>query len=241
MRVLTEGRLIDLVLLYYIAKKFITPFTKWKAFSLGIIDNKGKRTLKKITTVEEKNAYTLLDRMIRKIRVFVGDKWFLKLTLSYLLIKEDYEVNANDSTLLLEDEESKVFNFKVSNVEGISIRYKEFPDTYSLFISSYLETTNGKEITSIFGSDEIPKEENSGLLDKFSKVFNKLTSSGFEEININDTDGNEVKVTINHDDELKIESIPTEKLYMGKFYTVFASDENKLRFIQLWNKFKEGL
>ena len=53
---LTEGRLIDFFIVYAMAKKFITPFTRWKAYDLGIIDEKGKRTNKRIKYITDKKS-----------------------------------------------------------------------------------------------------------------------------------------------------------------------------------------
>lgn len=235
---LSEGRFIDWAIVFIVAKKFILPFRKWKAFQLGLITEKGKRTDKKITTIEEKNAYTVLDRMIRKIRIFVGDRWFLKLTLAYLLLKEGDESREYSETLLLEDENSIVKTFDISSNESITFRYSENPETFTFLISTGLKTPDGIETTSIFGSDEIPKKGNENLLSNFNKVFSKFENSGFDIIKIKDLEGNSASVSINYGNyEIKIESSGSNMLYLGKLYITFDSISKKLKFIQFWKNF----
>jgi len=79
----------DILVTFYIAKKFVTPFRLWKAYDLKIIDDKGKILKAKLTTREERDAFTMLDKAILKIRTVVGDSLFAKLGIVYLL--SDYQ------------------------------------------------------------------------------------------------------------------------------------------------------
>ena len=69
------GRAIDLFVTYRFVKLLVTPFNKTEAFKLGIIDDKGNRIkdeeTKKPTvlkTSKEKNAYTILHKLIFNIK-----------------------------------------------------------------------------------------------------------------------------------------------------------------------------
>ena len=69
------GRAIDLFVTYRFIKLLVTPFNKQEAYKLGIIDEKGKRiTLpggnrpKPLDTVAEKNAYTVLHKLVFNIK-----------------------------------------------------------------------------------------------------------------------------------------------------------------------------
>ena len=70
------GRAIDLFVTYRFLKLLTTPFEKTEAFKLGIIDEKGNRVkLPKSTrpavelaTVEQKNAYTILHKLVFNIK-----------------------------------------------------------------------------------------------------------------------------------------------------------------------------
>ena len=69
------GRAIDLFVTYRFIKLLVTPFEKTEAFKLGIIDEKGKRALEPGTnkpttlrTTEERNAYTVLHKLVFNIK-----------------------------------------------------------------------------------------------------------------------------------------------------------------------------
>jgi len=70
------GRAIDLFVTYRFLKLLTTPFEKTDAFKLGIIDEKGNRVKKpkstqpavELATVEQKNAYTILHKLVFNIK-----------------------------------------------------------------------------------------------------------------------------------------------------------------------------
>ena len=69
------GRAIDLFVTYRFIKLLVTPFEKTEAFKLGIIDEKGTRALEPGTnkpptlrTIEERNAYTVLHKLVFNIK-----------------------------------------------------------------------------------------------------------------------------------------------------------------------------
>lgn len=69
------ARAIDLFVTYRFIKLLTTPFNKTEAYKLGIIDNKGNRitepgTNKPTTlrTIAEKNAYTVLHKLVFNIK-----------------------------------------------------------------------------------------------------------------------------------------------------------------------------
>src|SRR4030065_381284 len=186
-KLINEGRIIDWVIIYIMAKKFISPFRKWEAYRLGIIDEKGKRTKKKIETSEEKNAYTPLDRMIRKIRVFVGDRWFLKLTLAFLLFKEeiDYPVMNN---LLLEEEDYNIKSVSIGPLEKVYLHYSDLNSNIDFTISSTLKNPETEEeiITSKYGMLVTKSnEENEKYLGFLNSIFGNLLTGGYKEYIIN--------------------------------------------------------
>ena len=64
------SRFVDAVITYRILRKLTTPFDETDAYRLGIIDANGQ-VLKKwndLNTVAEKDAYTILDRMIFRLK-----------------------------------------------------------------------------------------------------------------------------------------------------------------------------
>ena len=62
------GRVIDLFVTYRFIKLLVTPFDKQDAYKLGIIDENGFRTDKKIETSDEKSSYTVLHKLIFNIK-----------------------------------------------------------------------------------------------------------------------------------------------------------------------------
>ena len=74
------GRAIDLFVTYRFIKLLVTPFEKTEAFKLGIVDVKGNRILpppiagvrqtrpEPLRTSEEKNAYTILHKLVFNIK-----------------------------------------------------------------------------------------------------------------------------------------------------------------------------
>jgi len=64
------NKILDVFLVYQFVKRIITPFEKWPAFKLGIIDKDGK-VLKKRKTLkdqEEKNAWGYFDIMTANMK-----------------------------------------------------------------------------------------------------------------------------------------------------------------------------
>ena len=62
------GRAIDLFVTYRFIKLLTTPFVKTDAYKMGIIDEKGNRTDKTLYKVDEKNAYTVLHKLVFNIK-----------------------------------------------------------------------------------------------------------------------------------------------------------------------------
>lgn len=62
--------IVDLFLVYQMIKRLATPFEKWSAYELGIIDDKGMplKKRKDLRTVKERDAWGLYDVMIAKIK-----------------------------------------------------------------------------------------------------------------------------------------------------------------------------
>jgi hypothetical protein len=64
---------IDNIITYIFIKKLVTPITKSAAYRMGLVNNAG-RMVKKAETPEEKNAFTLLDKLIFKLKRLLGSK-----------------------------------------------------------------------------------------------------------------------------------------------------------------------
>lgn len=102
------GRFVDSVIAYRILRMLTTPFEETDAYRLGIINNKGKE-LKRMSTlnsVDEKNAYSILHRMIFRIKriiekVPVENKKLVSFAAALSLVKEHAEKNSEPTNLEL--------------------------------------------------------------------------------------------------------------------------------------------
>jgi hypothetical protein len=64
------SRFVDAIIVYRILKKLATPFNETEAYRRGIIDDKGKilRKFSSLDKEDDRNAYTLLDRLVWRIK-----------------------------------------------------------------------------------------------------------------------------------------------------------------------------
>ena len=130
------GRFVDSLIAYRILRMLVTPFEETDAFRLGIVDAKGKELKKmaSLNTVEERDAYSILHRMIFRIKkiiekVPVENKRLVSFAAALSLIKEHYQnnkepldlemqylnrlnTNLNEELEFIEQYEKKIFTFK---------------------------------------------------------------------------------------------------------------------------------
>jgi hypothetical protein len=115
---LTEGRWIDAAILLVLTKRLLTPITKMDAYKLGIVDKKGKKK-RDPETPKEKDAYSMLNRLIIKIKSLLGTIGVAALGAFLVFLKEETEddIRGKDKEALMEEikrEESlEKFDFKL--------------------------------------------------------------------------------------------------------------------------------
>ena len=107
------GRAIDLFVTYRFIKLLVTPFEKTKAFELGIVDGNGNRVLpppiagvrqtrpEPLRTSEEKNAYTILHKLVFNIKKIFGKVPGLRTKLgtyaaALFLLKDTFKESVDD-------------------------------------------------------------------------------------------------------------------------------------------------
>ena len=100
----------ELYFLFSFLKRLVTKFEKTDAYKLGIIDKNGKVLIKKkdFTTIEQKNAYTMMDTLIFNLKKLLGKIPFGKTTIaSYaaalLLLREEKNLKMLTDENLLEE------------------------------------------------------------------------------------------------------------------------------------------
>ena len=68
------GKFVDSVIAFRILHMLVTPFENTEAFRLGIIDKKGNelKKMRELNTVEERDAYTLLHRLVYRMKRIIN-------------------------------------------------------------------------------------------------------------------------------------------------------------------------
>jgi len=107
------GRAIDLFVTYRFIKLLVTPFKNTDAFKLGIIDENGNRVMpppiagvrqtkpKSLNTIAEKNAYTILHKLVFNIKKIFGKVPGLRTKLgtyaaALFLLKDTFKESVDD-------------------------------------------------------------------------------------------------------------------------------------------------
>jgi hypothetical protein len=120
------SRIIDNLIAYKVLKMLVTNFTDTEAFKLGIIDAKGKnlRKANTLTSTEEKDAYTFLNRLVFNVKKIInklpsGESKTKSLVAALWLVKETYESGSRSTAMMQEkfDKLMTVLDNKVSLVE----------------------------------------------------------------------------------------------------------------------------
>ena len=138
------GKFVDSVIAYRILHMLVTPFANTEAFRLGIVDARGKelKHMRDLNTVEERDAYTLLHRLVFRLKRIVEkmpieNKKIASLAAAYALVREDLDkgkesinleekfINRLDSDLSEEIrivneafDKNKILTFKQFSEEG---------------------------------------------------------------------------------------------------------------------------
>ena len=122
------SRAIDLIITYRVVKMLVTPFKKFKAFELGIIDEKGK-VLRKFKEVKgsERKHYTMLHRFVFNLKrilqkVGLGSRLGSFAVALALLIKED-----------------KSYAQHKDNIEAAVITYLKEENLYNMLLNEVRE------------------------------------------------------------------------------------------------------
>jgi len=113
------GRAIDLFVTYRFIRLLTTPFANSDAYKMGIIDEKGQRTDKKLTTSAEKNAYTVLHKLVFNIKKIFGKVPGLRTKLgtyaaALFLLKDTFKEHVEDPQMF---EKEFLKYLKENNIE----------------------------------------------------------------------------------------------------------------------------
>jgi len=136
------SRFVDSVIAYRILKMLTTPFEDTDAFRLGIIDRNGKELMRMqdLNTVEEKDAYSILHRMIFRLKRIVEkvpleNKKLASFAAALALIKE--HTNTTIEPINLESQYLDKLNTDLT--EDIKFIEKYYSNKYILPFKTFVE------------------------------------------------------------------------------------------------------
>lgn len=158
---------VDLFLVYQFIKRLATPFNKWKAYELGIIDEKGNilKRRKDLNTVKEREAWGKFDVMISKLKKLLekvpgGSTRLASYAAALWLIKENE--NQRDGTVLQEEVLEKELLDIMESIKGDI-------DINILFEDSIANTAGSGAVAGI----GVGKDGEPGLTKKQQKKYKK--------------------------------------------------------------------
>ena len=156
------SRAIDLIITYRVVKMLVTPFKKFKAFELGIIDEKGKvlRKMKEVKGSERKH-YTMLHRFVFNLKrilkkVGLGSRLGSFAVALALLIKED-----------------KTYAQHKDSIESAVITYLKEENLYDMLLNEVREIPeiSGEPYMNCFGIDVYERDNELVAEDEYAKTL----------------------------------------------------------------------
>lgn len=144
------SKIADAYLVYNLVKRLITPFEKWEAFKLGIIDKEGKvlKTRSELTA-KEQDAWGYFDIAVANLKKILGKLPGGKTRLaSYaaamFLFKEQKNYTIDQLDQLAEDfikqnEDVAVNNVQLGNIAGVGIGAQGEPPGKAAILKALLK------------------------------------------------------------------------------------------------------
>ena len=106
----------DTIYSYRFLKLLVTPFNKTEAYKLGIVDDRGERTDKEITNMQERSAYTFFHRIVFNLKRLLGKfpggrSRIASYAAALVLLQEHYNIQSSfalNEMDLAEDERDQI-------------------------------------------------------------------------------------------------------------------------------------
>lgn len=118
--------IVDLFMVYQFIKRLATPFDKWKAYELGIIDERGNilKKRKDLRLVKERDAFGVFDVMILKLKRLLeklpyGKTRIASYAAALWLVKEGKNFNEDTTEEELKESFDNYYN-KILNEEIVN-------------------------------------------------------------------------------------------------------------------------
>lgn len=165
---------IDLYLTYQFLKKLTTPFDKWDAYKLGIIDADGNqlRLIQDFKTQAEKNAFGYFDLLILHLKQLISK-----------VPGGDSKIGTYAAALLLLKQYPKVKNEDFSLIDNLPSLMEEYLAEAAILVEDSVpaNSVGGGEIASVgVGSDGEP-----GFTPKNMKKYKEQNQQSAPSVNIN--------------------------------------------------------
>lgn len=183
--------IVDLFLVYQFVKRLATPFDEWKAYELGIIDEKGNqlKRIKDLRTQEEKKAFGRFDLLISNLKKLIekvpgGRSRIGTYAAALFLIKEHSEYN-DDQMLTEEYLEDKLQHY-IDVVESI----KSEEQINALFETMFFEEAPANSAGSGYvagigvgpdGEPGVSKKEQERIKKKKNSLLKRTLHTGVKE------------------------------------------------------------
>lgn len=136
------GRFIDSVIALRILRLLTQPFNETDAYKLGIIDEKGKelKRMAQLNTVKERDAYTILHRMVFRLKkiiekVPIENKKLSSYAAALALVKE--QVALNKEPIDLESQFIDKLNTNLEEETRLVLEYSK--NNYTLTFKQFMD------------------------------------------------------------------------------------------------------
>ena len=157
----------DLFYTFRFIKLLVTNWTDTDAFKLGIIDENGKRIkTKKVTTPEEKSAYTTFHRLVYNVKRLIpgGSKKLVSLASALYLIKENLGISDKNLNKILEESNIELLDLLSEEHEWFYMPNGQISPGIYKVINDKLLSVNLEEI--VYAKDKIRVSENCFPIDE---------------------------------------------------------------------------
>jgi len=188
------GRAIDLFVTYRFIRLLTQPFDETDAYKLGIIDEKGVRTDKKITDSKEKSAYTILHKLVFNIKKIFQKVPGLRTKVgtyaaALFLLKDTFKEHIEDPEVF----EKEFLNYLKENnielddtiVEEVTLENGKLPKGIYILVQDAVTTDEDEDEISAVAGDEVeifedtPPEDTILGVDVFPVIHRKTKQKIF--------------------------------------------------------------
>ena len=200
------GRAIDLFVTYRFIKLLTTPFEKTDAFKMGIIDKDGNRLPKKLYKIEERNAYTVLHKLVFNIKKIFAKVPGLRTKVgtyaaALFLLKDTFKEHVEDPKMFEKEflkylEENNI-ELDDTITEEVTLDNGKLPKGIYVLTQDVVSTEDEEEIDALEGDEveafeDTPASDTILGVDVFSVIHTKtkqkifVSSEDIKEVDIGD-------------------------------------------------------